>query len=94
MVKNFLFRDRDGQTSLPVELQKGLKPTHIQTIGELDEYEEQNIVEGLSWLKNYDGECSVYEFWLKLHKKLFGDVWSIWQNSNGIFLRKNLHTNT
>lgn len=75
MVKNFLFKDRNGQTPLPPELQKGLKPAHIQTIGELDEYEEQNIVEGLSWLKNYDGDCLVYNFWLKLHKKLFGDVW-------------------
>jgi len=75
VVKNFLFKDRDGQTPLPPELQKGLKLIHIQTIGELDEYEEQNIVEGLSWLKNYAGQCSTYDFWLKLHKKLFGDVW-------------------
>jgi len=43
VVKNFLFKDRDGHTPLPPELQKSLKPTHIQTIGELDEYEEQNI---------------------------------------------------
>jgi len=75
VVKNFLFKDRNGQTPLPHELQKGLKPIHIQTIGELDEYEEQNIVDGLSWVKNYGGECSSYDFWLKLHKKLFGDVW-------------------
>jgi len=75
VVKNFLFKDRNGQTPLPSELQKGLKPNHIQTIGELDEYEEQNIVEGLSWLKNCEGKYSSYDFWLKLHKKLFGDVW-------------------
>lgn len=75
MVKNFLFKDRDGQTPLSPELQKGLKPKQIQTIGELDEYEEQNIAEGLAWLKNYNGQCTRYEFWLKLHKKLFSDVW-------------------
>lgn len=74
-MKDFLFKDRDGRTPLPPELQKGLKPKHIQTIGELDEYEEQNIVEGLAWLKNYTGECTNYQFWFKLHRKLFGNVW-------------------
>ncbi len=54
---------------------KGLKPKHIQTIGELDEYEEQNIAEGLVWLSNHKGDSIRYEFWLKLHKKLFSDVW-------------------
>lgn len=44
-------------------------------MGELDEYEEQNIAEGLAWLKSHTGECSHHQFWLKLHKKLFGDVW-------------------
>ena len=42
-MSNFLFKIRDGQTPLPAELLKGLKPINIQTMGELDEYEEQNI---------------------------------------------------
>lgn len=75
MVAPFLFKDRDGQTPLPSELQKGLKPKHIQTMGELDEYEESNIVKGLIWLNDYTGDCITYEFWLKLHKKLFNEVW-------------------
>ena len=49
-MSDFLFKDRDGQTPLPPELQKGLKIKTIQTIGELDEYEEDNIAKGLSWL--------------------------------------------
>lgn len=73
---NFLFKDRDGQTPLPPELRKGLKHKHIQTIGELDEYEEDNIAEGLSWLEKQTRDCLTYDFWLLLHKKLFGNVWS------------------
>lgn len=63
------------QTPLPPELQKGLKPKHIQTMGELDEYEEQNIAEGLVWLSKQTDRGSTHDFWLLLHKKLFGNVW-------------------
>ena len=74
-MSNFLFKDRDGQTPLPKELQKGLKPKNVQTMGELDEYEEQNIAEGLIWLEDCNEKCFDYIFWCKLHKKLFNDVW-------------------
>ncbi|MEK6705459.1 MAG: mobile mystery protein B [Bdellovibrionota bacterium] len=74
-MSNFLFKDRDGRTPLPPELQKGLKPKHIQTVGELDEYEEQNIADGLLWLANQSDAGITYNFWLKLHKKLFYNVW-------------------
>ncbi|MGK5088976.1 mobile mystery protein B [Bdellovibrionota bacterium FG-2] len=76
MVGGFLFKDREGQTPLPPEFQKDLKPKHMQTMGELDEYEEQNIAEGLAWLKNQQEAGTTYDFWLKLHKKLFVDVWT------------------
>ncbi len=77
MVAHFYLKDRDGQTPLPRELQKGLIPDHIQTISELDEYEEINIAQGLLWLKKYTREDTLTDnFWLKLHKKLFGKVWS------------------
>lgn len=72
----FLLKNRDGQTPLPPELQKGLKLKHIQTIGELDEYEEQNIAEGLAWLKNQRDPGITYNFWMKLHKRLFNNVWT------------------
>jgi Fic-DOC domain mobile mystery protein B len=75
-VSNFLFKDRDGQTPLPPELHKGLKPKTIQTMGELDEYEEQNIAEALVWLERSTADCLDYLFWINLHKRLFGDVWS------------------
>lgn len=75
-MSNFLFKDRDGQTPLPSELQSGLKFKHIQNMGELDEYEEKNIAEGLAWLESCNEEYGTYNFWRKLHKKLFGDVWT------------------
>ena len=70
-MSDFLFKDRDGQTSLPRELRKGLKPNHIQTMGELDEYEEENIAEGILWLKKQDKSPLDQYFWFQLHKKLF-----------------------
>lgn len=74
-MKNFYFKDRDGQTPLPPDL-RGLIPKHIQTVGELDEYEEANISKGLSWLETQSKkEFYRYEFWKKLHRKLFSDVW-------------------
>jgi Fic-DOC domain mobile mystery protein B len=75
-VSDFLFKDRDGQTPLPHELQKGLKIKTIQTVGELDEYEEDNIAKGLSWLAKQKANPCKYDFWLKLHKKLFENVWT------------------
>lgn len=76
MVNNFFFKDRDGQTPLPTELREGLIPKNIQSIGELDEYEEENIASGLLWLERYSGkDYLTCNFWLKLHKKLFSKVW-------------------
>lgn len=75
-MSNFLFKDRDGQTPLPEELFKGLLHKHIQNMGELDEYEEANITVGLAWLEKNNEDCLNYEFWRKLHKKLFSEVWS------------------
>ena len=45
-------------------------------MSELDEYEEQNIVEGLLWLESNSAKSLEFNFWVKLHKKLFGNVWN------------------
>ncbi|MBL6992255.1 MAG: mobile mystery protein B [Bacteriovoracaceae bacterium] len=75
-MSGYLFKDRDGQTPLPPDLKKGLKIKHITTIGELDEYEEDNIIKGLVWLEKQTADSINYTFWVKLHKKLFSNVWS------------------
>lgn len=75
-MSDFLFKDRDGQTPLPPDLQKGLKIKTIQTIGELDEFEENNLAAALSWLARQTTDPCKYIFWVKLHKNLFKRVWT------------------
>ena len=70
------FIDRDGATPLDHDQIKGIKLSHLTTMGELDEVEDLNIQQGLEWLgsqKNKD--FLTMEFLCKLHGKLFGDVW-------------------
>lgn len=75
MMRNFDFNDRDGSTPLTGEQLKGLK-LDINTQGELDEFEEQNITLGLSWLEKTKMDYTKYDFWKAAHKKHFSDVWS------------------
>ena len=74
-MNNFLFKNRNRQTPLPSELQSRLIPKNIQTMSELDEYEEQNIAEALMWLQQITIIHLDYTFWTTLHKKLFNHVW-------------------
>ena len=72
----------DGATPLNSDEMEGLKYPHIETRGELDQLEQQNIQEGYNWLKrqrkfkDFISEAFVIE----LHKQLFGSVWS-WAGS-------------
>lgn len=68
--------DRDGSTPLDHDQIKGIRFSHLTTMGELDELEDMNIQKGLEWLNRQkkDDYLST-EFICKLHEKLFGDVW-------------------
>jgi fido (protein-threonine AMPylation protein) len=74
-VNHYSFKDRDGQTSLPLDWKKDLIPTNIETMGELDEVEEQNIASALVWLEKRTNAAVENIFWRKLHGKLLGNVW-------------------
>ena len=74
-MRNFHFKDRDGNTPLTDEQKKGLKH-EISTQGELDELEEENITLGLSWLEKTKQDYLKYTFWKTAHKKHFSRVWS------------------
>ena len=75
-IKKILFNNRDGHTVLSAMEIRGLKLTHITNMKELDEVEQMNINRGLIWLETQKGENYLNEsFLLKLHKKLFGEVW-------------------
>lgn len=67
----------DGATPLDPDELDGLKYKHIQTRNELDELEQANIQAGLLWLSKVRNKNVLSEgFIRKLHKRLFGDVWS------------------
>ena len=75
-VKRILFNNRDGHTVLSASELRGLKLAHITNLRELDEAEQTNINQGLIWLETKKNEDYLNEsFLLKLHKKLFGEVW-------------------
>jgi len=73
---------KDGETPLDPDELEGLKHVHIETRGELNQLEQQNIQDGLNWLskqrkhKDYLNETFLLDF----HKHLFGDVWA-WAGS-------------
>lgn len=70
------FIDRDGATPLDHNQIKGIRFSHLTTMGELDEIEDENIQKGLEWLNRQTAEDYLSsQFLCKLHEKLFGDVW-------------------
>ncbi len=72
-----MFQEPDGATPLDPDEIQGLKFKYVTTRGELDELEQANIEDGLSWVSRRRGG-SVFDdgFIRTLHKKLFGDVWA------------------
>lgn len=71
----------DGATPLDPDELNGLKFKHVTTRGELDQLEQANIIEGLSWLnKQKAPDILTIEFSLRLHKELFGQIWN-WAGS-------------
>lgn len=71
------FEEPEGATPLDPDEKQGLKFGHITTRGELDELEQANIEQGLSWVsRRRGGDIFDDAFIRTLHKRLFGDVWS------------------
>ena len=65
----------DGQTPLDSDEAEGLLPSHIETRGELDEWEQSNIAEGLAWLGRRRGSILSIESLRELHRRMFGKTW-------------------
>ena len=72
----------DGATPLDPDELEGLKFRHVDTKGELNQLEQQNIQNGLKWLERQKSipELLSESFVRRLHKELFGNVWS-WAGS-------------
>ncbi len=66
-----------GATPLDADELEGLKFRHVTTRGELNELEQVNVESGLLWLGRKRSRTDVLSeaFILKLHQRLFGDVW-------------------
>lgn len=64
-----------GATPLSPEELNGLIPSFITTQGELNEFEQANILQGLTWAANSRQEILTEKFILELHQKMFGYTW-------------------
>jgi len=70
------FNYPEGATPLDPDEVEGLLLTHITTRGELDRWEQDNILEAKAWLdKTRPSDILNEKFIKRLHKRMFGNVW-------------------
>lgn len=70
-----LRREPENATHLSPEERDGLRPSHIVTHEELNEIEQQNILEAVTWVFSRRHDPVDEVFGRKLHKRMFGKVW-------------------
>ncbi len=64
-----------GVTPLDGDELASLIPSHITTQGELNEWEQLNIVQGENWARKQRKEILNEAFLRQLHKQMFGETW-------------------
>lgn len=70
------FEYANGATSLDPDEIDGLIPTHITTQGELNEWEQTNILQGLRWaVRQMRRELLDEGFVRELHQRMLGQTW-------------------
>ena len=67
--------DSPGATPLDADELASLMPGHISTQGELNEWEQLNIVHGENWARKQRREILSETFVRQLHKQMFGETW-------------------
>lgn len=71
------FDEQDGQTPLDPDEKAGLIPQHLTTKGELNDWEQENILIAVRWLKRTRSQDVLSEkFCRELHGKMFNRTWS------------------
>lgn len=76
---DFIFPE--GATPLEPDEASGLLLTHITTRGELDRWEQDNIIQALLWLDGTKPHDILNERFMRvLHRRMFGTVWK-WAGS-------------
>ena len=71
----FEFDYPPGATPLDAEEIASLIPGHITTQGELNEWEQLNIVQGEQWARKQRKDILTEAFLRQLHQQLFGETW-------------------
>jgi Fic-DOC domain mobile mystery protein B len=64
-----------GATPLDGDELASLIPGHITTQGELNEWEQLNIVQGEQWARKQRKNILTESFVRQLHKQMFGETW-------------------
>jgi Fic-DOC domain mobile mystery protein B len=76
MVSDPLFAsDDDANTPLTAEERDGLVPSYIALRHELNEAEQANIGDALSWTELRNRDVLDRKFLNELHRRMFGNVW-------------------
>jgi len=67
-----------GATPLEPDDIVGLIPAHVTTQGQLNEFEESNILKARLWLRRLRARRDPFDFSfaLELHRRMFGDIWT------------------
>ncbi|WP_237022512.1 mobile mystery protein B [Herbaspirillum frisingense] len=69
--------EQDGQTPLDPDEKSGLIPAHLTTKAELNDWEQENILQAVRWLKRGRAAEVLSEgFCRTLHKQMLGKTWS------------------
>ena len=64
-----------GATPLDPDEAAGLIPAHITTMGQLNDWEAQNIIQAELWLRGRRRELLSLSFVRLLHKRMFSETW-------------------
>lgn len=71
------FTYQPGQTPLDPDEKEGLKPKHVSTQGELNEWEQLNIIKGARWAQRQLKQDILDDVFLReLHKRMFSNTWT------------------
>jgi Fic-DOC domain mobile mystery protein B len=68
--------EHDGQTPHDPDERAGLKPDHLTTMAELNDWEQENILRAVQWVKKVRSPDVLSEgFCRTLHRKMFDQTW-------------------
>ena len=70
------FDEQEGQTPLDPDEKAGLMPRHIEMKGQLNDWEQENILLATKWLRRAKvPEVLTEGFCRDLHRRMFNKTW-------------------